>query len=210
MDQYVTGATIKRLREKQNMTQADLAAKLNVSDKAVSKWETGRGYPDITFLEPLAKVLGISIIELLSGNDIVNTNKGSNINKTNLYVCPICGNIISSTGEALVSCCGITLPALEAEKADEAHMIQVEESDGEYYVTVDHEMSKTHYISFLAFMGDDCLKMVKMYPEWNCQARFQVRGRGRLYAFCNHHGLFYTDVRPMRKTPVRKVGEMPV
>lgn len=205
MDQYVTGTTIKRLREKKGMTQAELAQKLYVSDKAVSKWETGRGYPDISFLEPLAKVLGISIIELLSGNDIVNTNKNHNINKTHLYVCPVCGNIITSTGEALVSCCGITLPDLEAEKADEEHMINVEQSDGDYFVTVNHEMSKTHYISFLCYMGDDSINMIKMYPEWNCQARFQIRSRGRLYAYCNHHGLFYVDVRPVRKKPDSEV-----
>ena len=68
MNQYITGATIKRLREKQNITQARLAEMLGVSDKAVSKWETGRGFPDISFLEPLAALLKVSAIELLSGN----------------------------------------------------------------------------------------------------------------------------------------------
>ena len=66
-NQYVTGAMIKRLREKRHLTQAELAEKICVTDKAVSKWETGRGLPDISLLEVLAKALGVSVIELLSG-----------------------------------------------------------------------------------------------------------------------------------------------
>lgn len=61
MNQYVTGAVIKELREKSRLTQSELAAKLNVSDKAISKWETAKGYPDISLLEPIANVFGISI-----------------------------------------------------------------------------------------------------------------------------------------------------
>ena len=60
MNQYVTGAIIKELREKNKMTQLQLAEKLGVSDKTISKWETAKGYPDITLLEPIA----ISLIEL--------------------------------------------------------------------------------------------------------------------------------------------------
>ncbi|MCF0237272.1 MAG: helix-turn-helix domain-containing protein [Sphaerochaetaceae bacterium] len=198
MNSYVTGLIIKDLREKRALTQNQLGNILNVSDKTISKWETGRGYPDITMLEPLAKALGISIIELLSGKSVENTNKRANINKTKLYVCPVCGNIISSTGEAVISCCGIVLPSEEAEVPDSEHEIRVEISDGEYFVSMNHEMSKTHYISFLAFMGDDNLRIVKMYPEWNCQGRFPIRGRGKIYAYCNHHGLFAIDVRPPR------------
>ena len=55
MDHYVTGAAIKALREKYRMTQAELAEKIRVSDKAVSKWETGRGFPDVSLLEALGE-----------------------------------------------------------------------------------------------------------------------------------------------------------
>lgn len=61
MNQYVTGAVIKELREKNKITQSQLAETLGVSDKAISKWETGKGYPDITLLEPIADVFHISI-----------------------------------------------------------------------------------------------------------------------------------------------------
>ena len=117
MDRYVTGAAIRRLRERKKMTQEELAEKIFVSGKAVSKWETGQGFPDISLLEPLAGVLGISVIELLSGEDIRNVNRSSDMARSRFYVCPVCGNAICSAGEALVSCCGITLPALEPERS---------------------------------------------------------------------------------------------
>ncbi|MBR6755570.1 MAG: helix-turn-helix domain-containing protein, partial [Peptococcaceae bacterium] len=155
MNQYVTGAVIKKRREEKNLTQLELAEILKVSDKAISKWETGKGYPDITLLEPLAKALDMSMIELLSGNDIVNQNRGFNMLRSKLYVCPICGNVLYATGEAVISCCGVTLPHLEAEEADEQHFLQIENVEDEYFISVDHEMTKEHYISFFAAVYDN-------------------------------------------------------
>ena len=190
MDKYVTGAVIRKLRENKKMTQEELAEKLFVSSKAVSKWETGQGFPDVSLIEPLAKALGISVIELLSGEDIRNINRASNMNRCKFYVCPVCGNVIEATGEAVVSCCGITLPPQEAEECDEEHQIKVETIEDEYYVTVDHPMTKDHYISFLAAVSDDGIQLKKLYPEGPCEARFRIRAVRKIYAFCNHHGLF--------------------
>ena len=78
MDQYVTGTTIRELREKNRMTQQQLADRLGVSDKTVSKWETAKGYPDITLLEPIAEVFRISVAELITGNPIHNANVSAN------------------------------------------------------------------------------------------------------------------------------------
>ena len=194
MNQYVTGAMIKRLREGRKMTQAQLAEKLHVSDKAVSKWETGRGYPDISLIEPLSSALGVSVLELLSGADVVNANRASNILRMKLYVCPLCGNVIQSTGAAIVSCCGIALPALEAEPADDAHHLLIERVEDEYYVTINHEMQMTHYISFISAVRDDGLEIQKLYPEGNAEARFKIRGTRFLYWYCNQHGLFKAPV----------------
>ena len=190
MDKYVTGAVIRKLREKKKMTQEDLARKLYVSGKAVSKWETGQGFPDISLLEPLAKALDISVIELLSGEDVQNRNRTFNMTRGKFYVCPVCGNVIRSTGEALISCCGITLPPVEPEPEDEEHHIHVETVEDEYYVTVDHPMTKEHYISFLAAVTDIGIQFVKLYPEGNAEARFKINRVRKLYAFCNRHGLF--------------------
>ena len=190
MDKYVTGAVIRKLREKKKMTQEDLAGKLYVSSKAVSKWETGQGFPDISLLEPLAKALDISVIELLSGEDVQNRNRTFNMMRGKFYVCPVCGNVIRSTGEALISCCGITLPPVDPEPEDEEHRIHVETVEDEYYVTADHPMTKDHYISFLAAVTDIGIQFVKLYPEGNAEARFKINRVRKLYAFCNRHGLF--------------------
>ena len=190
MNNYVTGAAIKTLREKQRMTQSQLAEKLCVSDKTVSKWETGKGFPDISLLEPLAAALGISVPELLSGEQIINRNRAANMRRGCLYVCPVCGNVLHAAGETLVSCCGITLPPLEAEEPDEAHELTVEDVEHELYVSSAHPMSKTHYLSFAAYCTDDRFEQVRFYPEGNAEARFFRRGRGLLYWYCNRHGLF--------------------
>ena len=189
MDNYITGATIKKLREAKGITQAQLADKIGVSSKAVSKWETAKGLPDITLIEPLCSALGVSVMELMSGDTITNKNTSSNILRSKFYVCPVCGNIIRTTGDALISCCGITLPALEAEETDEAHETRIDKVEDEYFVTVDHEMEKTHFISFIAHLTSDKVQFVKLYPEGNAETRFQLRGRGYLYIYCNKHGL---------------------
>ena len=195
MNQYVTGAMIKRLREDRGMTQQQLAEKLAVSDKAISRWETGRGYPDISLLEPLSGALGVSIIELLSGEDVVNRNRGFNMLRMKLYVCPICGNAIQGIGEAVVSCCGIVLPALEAEAEDDAHRLRVERVEDEYCVTLDHEMSKAHHISFFLAVRDNGCEIVKLYPEGSAVARFKINRTRYLNYYCNRHGLFKAPVQ---------------
>ena len=98
---YINGKIIKELRENKNLTQKQLGEIISVSDKTVSKWETERGLPDITLLEPLSKALGVSVAELLSGENIVNKNRGGNIAKMKFYVCPVCGNIFFPWAKAL-------------------------------------------------------------------------------------------------------------
>ena len=190
MNNYVTGSTIKLLREKKGYTQKQLAERLMVSDKAVSKWESGRGLPDISLIEPLAKTLGVSLAELFSGECVQNTNRHGNMQKSKFYVCPVCGNVIFASGEGAFSCCGVQLPPLEAEQDEEAHKIVTETIEGDLFVSMQHPMDKTHFISFFAFVLSDRAQLVKLYPEQDASARFPVRGRGTLYAYCNRHGLF--------------------
>ena len=189
MDTYITGQTIKNLREKKGFTQAELADKLGVTDKAISKWETAKGLPDITLIEPLAKALSVSVMELMTGNAVVNKNISSNILRSKFYVCPLCGNIIRTTGNAVISCCGITLPPLEAEDTDDEHSITIEKVEDEKFITVNHDMTKEHFISFVAYLTLDRVQFVKFYPEGNAETRLNFRGRGYLYIYCNKHGL---------------------
>lgn len=195
MEKYVTGDVIKALREKRKLTQLQLAEQIGVSDKTVSKWETGRGLPDISLLEPIAQSLGISVMELLSGDCVENKNVSGNMRKISLYVCPICGNVIQAVGEAAISCCGVSLPPLQAEDADLSHEISVEPIEDEFFVSVkDHSMEKNHYISFLALGTSDGFHVLKLYPEGAAQGRFLRRGHGTIYAYCNRHGLFSVKV----------------
>ena len=190
MNQYVTGAVIRELREKSRMTQVQLAEKLGVSDKTVSKWETAKGYPDITLLEPIAEAFRISVTELISGNTVFNSNVSANMLRSRFYVCPVCGNAIHSMGEAAIHCHGILLTPLEVEPADERHRLFIERVEDEYYVRIDHSMTKDHYISFVAAASSDEMQMVKLYPEGNAEARFKIRGVRRIFFYCNRDGLF--------------------
>lgn len=194
MNQYITGATIKELREKNQLTQNELAEKLNVSDKTISKWETAKGYPDISLLEPIAAVFKISVTELLSGTAISNMNVSANMLRSKFYVCPVCGNVIHSMGELLVSCHGIQLVPEQADYSDEDHKILVERVEDEYFVQIEHEMTKSHYISFVAAFSSGGLQMIKLYPQGAAEARLKIQGVKRIYCFCNKDGLFYIDV----------------
>lgn len=190
MEAFVTGNTIKALREAKRLTQSELAAIIGVSDKAISKWETGRGLPDISLLEPLADALGISVAELFAGQHVTNLNKHSNVRNMKFYVCPVCGNAIYSVGEIFATCCGVRLPALEPEEPDAEHGITVDKVEDEYYITLDHPMTKAHHISFICYVTSDEIHFKKLYPEQACEARFFSRGHGYVYAYCKKHGLF--------------------
>lgn len=194
MDKYITGAVIRKLRESKKLTQEELAEKIYVTGKAVSKWENGQGFPDISLIEPLSKALDISVVELLSGEHICNQNRASNMFRNKFYVCPICGNVIQSVGEAVIICCGLTLPPLDAEQEDYEHIIHFERAEDEYYVTVEHPMTKEHYLSFLAAVSDNGVQFVKLYPQGNAEARFKISRVRYLYAHCIKDGLFQVRV----------------
>ena len=194
MNPYVTGAAVKQLREKRNLTQAELADRIGVSAKTVSKWETAKGLPDVSLLEPLAKALNISVIELMNGEQITNRNVSANMLRSQFYVCPICGNIIHSMGEAVIQCHGVILTPCQPEKTEENHMIFIEKVEDEYYVRIEHNMTKTHYISFIAALSSDRIQMLKLYPEGNAEGRFKINGVKKILFYCKRDGLFFINI----------------
>lgn len=204
MPGYLTAETIKGLREARGLTQRALADAVGVTDKAVSKWESGRGLPDISLVEPLSAALGVSVAELLTGDVRQNANRAGNLMRARFYVCPVCGNVIHALGEGSFSCCEVHLAPCEVEEPDKAHALQVERIEDEWYVTLDHPMSKEHFVSFIAYVTMDGIALKKLYPEQDAAARFRMGTSGMLYAYCNRHGLF--KVRTPRRE--RSAGRM--
>ena len=193
MDPIKTGELLRALRMELGMTQQQLAQRLHVGDKAVSKWERGAGCPDISLLPSLAEALGIGLDSLMTGELDTNAHTGGNMKRTKFYVCPDCGNLVTASAEAALSCCGRPLAALEPQKADEAHRLTVELVENELFITSGHVMEKEHYIAFLALLRGDSLQLRRLYPEWDMQARLPAV-HGRLLWYCTRYGLFYQDI----------------
>lgn len=197
MDCNKVGTLLYRLRKEKGMIQKQIADRLNISDKTISKWERGLGCPDVSLLGELSELFEVNIEQLLAGELKLNNLEIGNLKRIKFYVCPSCGNVITNTGDAEISCCGRKLSSLRAQKAEELHAVTVEDAEGEYYITFDHEMSKTHYISFVAYVASDKLLLVRLYPEQTAEirlpkingARLQQKYGARLYYYCTKHGL---------------------
>ena len=86
---------------------AEIAEKLFISDKTVSKWENGKGYPDISLLESIAKVFDVSVTELMSGKTVSNINQSGNMMRSKFYICPVCGNVELNHTSDRCPICGI-------------------------------------------------------------------------------------------------------
>ena len=114
--------------------------------------------------------------------------------RSKFYVCPVCGNIIHCMGEAVIQCHGVQLLPCQAEESDERHPIFIEKVEDEYFVRVEHDMTKEHYISFIAAVSGDRMQVIKLYPEGNAEARFNPRGVRKILFYCNQDGLFSYDV----------------
>lgn len=190
MDNIKIGNLIKTLRIKKDMTQKEIGDKLSVSDKTISKWETGKGLPDISILSALSDVLDTQIDYLLTGEVNINDNKGGNMKNTKFYVCDNCDNIIISTNEINASCCSSPLKELSISDTLDKDLIKVDFIDNEFYVHMDHAMTKENYISFIAYVTYDKVYLNKLYPEGYAEARFRYSGHGIFYAYSKAEGLY--------------------
>ncbi len=190
MDCGKVGKLLLRLRQEKQMTQKEIGDAMNISDKTISKWERGLGCPDVSLLSELSHIFGVDVEKILAGDLDPNDADGGNMKRIKFYVCPNCGNVVSNTGEAEISCCGRKLKSLVVRPEDDGHRMMVEEIEEDYYVTISHEMSKSHYISFVAYVACDRMLLVKLYPEQTAELRFPKMFDGKFYFFCNQHGLW--------------------
>lgn len=189
MDCTKVGSLIYSLRKEKGMTQQELADAMSLSDRTVSKWERGLGCPDVSLLNELSAILGVSIEKILSGEINMNNINSGNLKRVRFYVCQSCGNFLCGNGDE-VFCCGRKIAPAEIKREDEHHFMTVEEVEDDFYVTLNHEMSKSHYISFVAYVDCDRVLLMKLYPEQNAELRFPKMRGGKLYAYCNNHGLW--------------------
>lgn len=190
MDLQQRGNLLKDLRKKKNMTQKEVAEKIGVVPKTVSKWETGHGFPDVSLLPTLADVFGINERILLTGNLIRNRENTGNMKRIRFFVCPNCGSIMFGMGECEISCCGKTLTALTSKQGDEEHAVKITEVEDEFYVELNHEMSKKHFISFIAVIKYDRVLTVRLYPEQEGAVRLPKFYGGKMVYYCSTHGLY--------------------
>ena len=191
MDQEKVGGIIKTLRKDKGMTQLELALCLNVTDRAVSKWERGLGCPDISLLTRLSEIFSVDIGSIIDGDMEENDKRSGNMKKTKFYVCPICGNIITASENTNVSCCGRKLEGLEEKKNLDEEM-KIERVDGtELYISSSHPMTKDDYISFFSYVTSDSLLLKKLYPEWGVDIRFPWLGHGKIMWYSEKEGLKY-------------------
>ena len=144
MEPEKVGQVIRLLRQERGLTQKALAQRLHVSDKTVSKWETGQGLPEVSLLSALSDCLGVDAKRLLEGDLRPNDFVGGNMKRTKYFICPHCGNLSLCTGEATVSCCGKVLTAQEPKKAAPDERLTVEPVEDEWFITAEHPMGKGH------------------------------------------------------------------
>jgi len=177
------------------MTQKELADRMNISDKTVSKWERGMGLPEISLISSLSDILGVELQNLLSGELKPNDFVSGNLKKTTLFVCPSCHNITLCTGSSEVSCCGMRVAAQVMKKASEHQKLNVESDENEWLITSDHPMTKENYISFIALVTGDRLQLIKLYPEWHLSVRVAKRGLETLMWYSTEYGLLYQIIK---------------
>ena len=190
MNNEKIGALIAQLRKEKGLTQQELAERLHLSNKTVSKWECGQGAPDASVWDTLADVLGADLQKLLQGELAPKKPDVGRIDKLRFYVCPSCGNIITSTTKGEFFCCGRRLEPLTAVMVEEADKPTIEDFDNDYYVSFAHPMQKDHYLQFVAYVADDRSMTVRLYPEQEAAIHLPVmHGRGWLYYYCTQHGL---------------------
>lgn len=193
MNQKKIGELIRAARREHGFTQQELAARMHISDKTISKWECGLGCPDLSLLPQLSEILGLDLSALLDGQLPTRRVLAGNMKKLLFYICPTCGNLITASGKAQVSCCGKKLLPLTPQKASDSQTLTLEKLENEWHVISDHPMTKDHSIAFVTLLTGDTVVTRKLYPEWNMETRLPYFRHGILVWYCNQHGLFYQN-----------------
>ena len=183
---------IRQRRKELGLTQQTLADRIHVSAKAVSKWERAAGMPDASIVPALSKALELSADSLLSGQVSLNPPDGGNMKRIKFYQCPDCGNILTASSKAELSCCGRRLTPMTVSPSDEAHRLVITDVETEKLLSWAHPMEKTHHLTFLAAVGYDCVHIVRLYAEGAQEHRLPRIPWAKYYCGCTEQpGVLY-------------------
>jgi len=202
MDYQKIGLLIRKLRTEKCLTQAELANMLHVSDKTVSKWECGSGCPEVSVFPALSQALDADFSSLFSGETAEKQTDSGNLRRLQFYICPGCGNLITSTSDASIACCGKVLRPQKLQRAGEE--VRAELVDHEYLIMSDHTMTREHYITFLALCSSEQILLRKLYPEWGLELHMPYMPGAMLIWHCNQHGLFYQPLPQYQRNPRKR------
>lgn len=139
--------------------------------------------------EEAVSFMGAVLPTLKHWRNVQNSNKAANCRKSVLSVCQSCGNIVWSTGEIAASCCGTVLEPLASVANDGILDAHVDVVDGCQRVHIDHPMTKDDHLLFIACIGDDLVRIKRLYPEQEARAEFWLQGPCSLYAYGHNCGL---------------------
>ena len=191
VDKEKIGTLIRSLRKEKGLTQKELAEILSVSDKTVSKWERGKGIPDISIMLSLSNIFGIEIEKMLEGEIRYDEFITDNMEKTKYYICPQCGNIITSVKEVSLSCCGRRLENHIPKPAGDKGRLVFLKSDTGYGIMNHYPMTKDDYISFISIITEDRGLLIKTYPEWDKMYHISCFEKGIVVWYSKKDGLLY-------------------
>ena len=119
--------------------------------------------------------------------------------RTKFYVCPQCSSLMQGSGNCQVICCGKQLKPLKPLTAQDEHQLTITEIEDDFYVELNHEMTKEHYISFISFVRFDRVMTVKLYPEQDPSVRIPRMYGGEFYYYCTTHGLYKQQLPPRKR-----------
>jgi len=193
MNAEKTGKLIYDIRTKKGLTQQQLADRINVSNKAICKWETGRGCPDITLLPELSKALEVDIQSILVGELPTRRYIGGDLKNLTFFRCADCGNLISITSPAEISCCGNKLKGINLRKEGKSLPdlnATVLETDNQFYLTFDHPMEKGNFIAAIFAIYYDRIITIPLYPEQEPAVTISQIGGCKMYALDDKGQMF--------------------
>ena len=194
--QQTTAQLIRQRRQELGLTQAALAERIHVSAKAVSKWERAAGMPDASIVPALSQALALSVESLLGGRVNQNPPDGGNMKRIKFYQCPACGNILTATGKAELSCCGRRLSPMTVTPADDMHRLTITDIETEKLLAWTHPMEKSHHLTFLAAVGYDSVHIVRLYAEGAQEHRLPRIPWAKYYCGCTEDFAVLYESKP--------------